>query len=205
MDNVITVSFMAEQRGLCEDLYRCKETRRVYIRQECDRDHVRWLTSSKWTGGYEADCHMKEGLVMRVVNGGDLAIFEEKLVEEDGVSGTWAVKKGPFSWEVINSFAERVTRKYDLQDYEEWKAWLIQDTEKCGYAGYPENWLFAMNDYGKPKKIAQLDYLGKAAFTVMCEEKHNICGKSWICYEVRDASMDTTLAICGYKFEKEAE
>ena len=32
MENQVrTVTFMGDQRGLCEDLYRCKETGRVYI------------------------------------------------------------------------------------------------------------------------------------------------------------------------------
>lgn len=48
MDSIRTVVFMADQRGVGEDLYRCKETGKVYIRQECDEEYVRWLTSNKW-------------------------------------------------------------------------------------------------------------------------------------------------------------
>ena len=48
MDNIRTVVFMADQRGVGEDLYRCKETGKVYIRQECDEEYVRWFTSEKW-------------------------------------------------------------------------------------------------------------------------------------------------------------
>ena len=50
MDSIRTVVFMADQRGVGEDLYRCKETGKVYIRQECDEEYVRWLTSYKWIG-----------------------------------------------------------------------------------------------------------------------------------------------------------
>lgn len=79
--DVRIVSFMGDQRGLCEDLYRCKETGRVFIRQECDDTHVRWLTASKWREGYEADCHLREGLTLRAV---DKSSSRPKLAE--GVS-----------------------------------------------------------------------------------------------------------------------
>lgn len=204
MENQVrTVTFMGDQRGLCEDLYRCKETGRVYIRQACSNSHVRWLTASKWTGGYEADCHMKSGLVIRVADGADHVLFEENVSKAEGVTGTWAQKNGPFSWEAIAAFAEEYKEKFGLAAYEEWKAWLMADAKLHGFKGYFDNWLFAMSAHGTHKKLSQLTFLGVTAYATVREEKHKACGKSWLCYEIKDASQDSTLAICGYKFPSE--
>lgn len=202
MDNMRTVVFIADQKGSGEDLYRCKENGRVYIRQESgDEGHVRWLTSSKWTGGYEADCPMKEGLILRAVDKTGKELFEEVLIKEEGVSGTWAVKVGPFSWEAINALAEEMAKQHGLRPYEEWKAWLLSDMPADSKI-YRENWLFAMVDRQKPKVLARMDFLGVTAYAVSQEEKHTACGRSWTSFEIRDEAMDTCLAICGYKFEE---
>lgn len=205
MENVRTVVFMTDQRGNCEDLYRCKETGKVYIRQESgDDDHVRWLTSSKWTGGYEADCPMKEGLIIRVTDKAGKVLFEEKLIKEEGVTDTWAVKVGPFSWEAVYVLADEMAKQHKLSTYEEWKAWLLADMPTDSKI-YPDNWLFAMADRRPAKKLAQMDFLGVNAFATSQEEKHTVCGKSWTCFEIRDEAMDTCLAICGFKYEEEGK
>lgn len=202
-NQVRTVTFIGDQRGQCQDLYLCKETGKVYIRQEYSSSHVRWLTTSKWTGGYEADCHMKQGLVIRVVDKAGHALFEERLSKAEGVTGTWAHKSGPFSWETIATFAEKYKKKFGLSTYEEWKVWLMTDAKVCGFNGYSDNWLFAMSERETHKKISQLNFLGVTAYVTVREEKHKACGKSWLCYEIKDASLDSTLAICGYKFLSE--
>ena len=204
MENQVrTVTFMGDQRGLCEDLYRCKETGRVYIRKECDDSHVRWLTAIKWTGGYEADCHMRSGLAIRVCDKAGNVLFEESLFEQEGVTGTWAHKNGPFSWEAIAALAEECEKKFGLCTYEEWKGWLMADAKLCGFEGYSDNWLFAMAEREALKKISEVSFLGVTAYITVQEEKHKACGKSWLCYEVKDAGLDCTLAICGYKVQNE--
>lgn len=110
MENVRTVVLMGEQRGSGEDLFRCKETGKVYIRQECDDDHVRWLTSSKWSGGYEADCPMKEGLEIRISDKAGNVLFVEKIVKEEGYDWTVAKKEAPFSWNAILQAANEIER-----------------------------------------------------------------------------------------------
>lgn len=92
MDSIRTVVFMADQRGVGEDLYRCKETGKVYIRQECDEEYVRWFTSEKWRGGYEASCPMREGLELRIVDKDGSLLFRESIVKAPGYSDTVAEK-----------------------------------------------------------------------------------------------------------------
>lgn len=203
--NVRTVKFMADQRGSCEDLYQCKETGKVYIRQESgEKDHVRWLTASKWTGGYEADCPMKEGLILQVTDKTGKVLFEEELIKEDGITGTWAIKKGPFSWEAVRTLAEGVAKQHGLHTYEEWKAWLLSEMPEDSKV-YPDNWLFAMAERKPVKKLAQMDFLGVTVVATSQEKKHTACGKSWTSFEIQDADLDTCLAICGFKYEVEAK
>lgn len=201
--NVRVVSFMGDQRSLCEDLYRCKETRKIYIRQESgDDNHVRWLTSSKWTEGYEADCPMKAGLILRVVDKAGSVLFEEELFQEEGVTGTWAEKKGPFSWEAVDGLAKEIAKKYELCTLEEWEAWLLADMPE-GAKIYPENWLFGMANRQPPKKLARMDFLGIKVFAISQEEEHTACGKAWVSYEIRDADLSSCLSLCGFKYGKE--
>lgn len=200
-DQVRTVVFIGDQRGLCEDLYRSKETGQVYIRKVCDDSHVCWLTASLWTGGYEADCHMKSGLVIRVTNKAGGVLFEERLAEQEGDIGTWAAKNGPFSWEAVTAVAKEYEEKYKLSTYEDWKAWLMADAEHYGFKGCSDNWLYAMAERGTFKEIGKVSFLGVTAVVTVRAETHKACGKSWLCYEVQDTGLDTTLAICGYKFQ----
>ncbi len=204
-NDVRTVSFMGDQRSLCEDLYRCKETGRVFIRQECDDTHVRWLTASKWSGGYEADCHLREGLTLRVVDKSGSTLFEETTFQEEGVTGTWAKRVGPFSWEPPQDLAKEYEQRLNLRTYEEWKAWLMAEAGASGFTGYADNWLFAMAERKVPEKIGKIDYLGLTAYVTVQEELHKVCGKRWYSYEVMTADLSTCLAICGYKFEEGAE
>lgn len=193
-----TVTFMTSKRGTCEDLYRCKETGKVYIRQQCDDEHVRWLTA---TEDYEADCPMRKGLIISAVDKAGGTLFVEKIVRADGTDSTWAVKDGPFSWEAIKALAEEIRAQNDLISYEEWKEWLLAGMpENAGI--YPDNWCFAMTDRGPVKKLARMDYLGVTAFATSQEVKHSTCGKSWVIYEIQDADLSTCLALCGFKYEK---
>ena len=200
--DVKIVSFMGDQRDLCEDLYQCKETGQVFIRQECDDTHVRWLTASKWRGGYEADCHLREGLKLQVVDKSGHTLFEEMIFQEKGVTGTWAQRIGPFSWEPPEAMAKEYEQRLGLRPYEEWKAWLMAEAKANGYAGYVDNWLFSMAECKVPKKIAKVDYLGITAYITVQEALHKVCGKRWHSYEVMAADLNTCLAICGYIFEE---
>ena len=143
MDSIRTVVFMADQRGVGEDLYRCKETGKVYIRQECDEEYVRWLTSNKWIGGYEASCPMREGLELHIVGKDGSPLFRESIVKAPGYSDTVAEKIAPFSWEAIGAMAGEQAMKLRLRDYEKVAklsflgktVWLACQTERhtdCG-------------------------------------------------------------------------
>lgn len=70
---------MGAQSGLYEDLYYCKETGQMYIRQVYNDHYVRWFTASKWTGGYEADCHIRSGLMIQVTDKAGCVLFEEPV------------------------------------------------------------------------------------------------------------------------------
>lgn len=193
-----TVTFMYSKSGTYEDLYRCEETGKVYIRQQCDDEHVRWLTSTK---DYEADSPMRKGLVISVVDKAGSTLFVEEIVKDEGMDSTWAVKDGPFSWEAIKALVEEIGSQNDLTTYEEWKKWILADVPDDAEI-YPDNWCFAMVDRGSVKKLARMDFLGVTAFATSQEMKHTTCGKSWVIYEIRDADLSTCLALCGFKYEK---
>lgn len=188
-----------------EDLFRCEDLQRIFIRQQCDKDHVRWLTSSKWTGGYEADCPMKEGLIIRVVDRSGDILFEETLIKEEGYFGTVARKSGPFSWEAIEAVVDEVVEKYHLSSYEDWKSWLLKEGEAHGYTGYNENWLYCESTDGFPEKLQKYSILGEPAHLMRKQSTHNICGKKWTTYDLRDfykLQPASCYAICGYTLEE---
>lgn len=201
-DNVRTVFFMREQDA--EDLYRCKDNGRVYVRQRCDDTHVRWLTANKWMGGYEASCPMKEGLIIRCVDKNGMVLFEEKLIREEGYSDTVAVKKCGFADEEIQKIGQSVCNSIELRDYYEWKSWMMKAARDHKYTGYSENWLYAEAEYSNLRTLFHFEYLGKKAYATVETAKHKISGQTWQCVEIRDRSRQDVLYLCGYIFEEKA-
>lgn len=197
---VRTVRFMQSVNG--EDLYRCKENKKVYIRQQCNEKYVRWLTSSKWTGGYEADCPMKEGIKIRVVDNYDNVLFEETLITVDGIWETCAEKKGPFHYDAIRSMAKRFFEEYDLIEYNEWKEWLGADAEAYNYKSYSENWLFCEAEHENREIIVRSVVLGERVAICSQKMKHTICGKEWTEYCIWNPQTVSNEALIGFKFER---
>ena len=200
MDNIRTVVFMADQRGVGEDLYRCKETGKVYIRQECDEEYVRWFTSEKWRGGYEASCPMREGLELRIVGKDGWPLFRESIVKAPGYSDTVAEKIAPFGWEIIRALAAEQAQKLGLRSYDEWKDWLLKSAEEIGFDGEKDTWLYAKVERGPVEKITKLSYLGKTVWLTAQNETHTVCGKRWTSYEICSADLMTVEELCGFTF-----
>ena len=200
--NIRTVKFIGDQRGFGEDLYRCIETGKVYVRQECDDTHVRWLTSVKWQDGYEADCHLKSGLILNIVDKTGTILFQECVSQVDGYCYTVAKKEAPFSWEAINTIAAAIAKRYALKSRDEWYSWLGQAAKDTNYAGYLDTWLYCEVKYMPSKKIDNAKYLGIPVTVEAEAAEHKICGKTWTSYEIVSADHSTCLAICGYQFQK---
>lgn len=196
---VRTVRFMRDQGA--EDLYRCEENGNVYVRQRCDDSHVRWLTSEKWRGGYEASCSMKAGLTIRVVDPQRNVLFEENIVQKDGFSGTVATKEGPFSDEAIKKVASEVASRSKLRSYNEWKEILMRSAKLNDFSGYYDNWLYDAT-YGPVRSLFNFQYLGVPAYCTIQKATHNVSGQTWECVEIRDKSKQTVLEICGYVLEE---
>lgn len=99
--NVRHATFYGSQRGVCEDLYRIRENGHVVVRQQMGRsdDRVRWLTASKWQGGYEADCPFKDGLMIQILDASGSVIAIESTYHTEWNGGGLADKELPFSWE----------------------------------------------------------------------------------------------------------
>ncbi len=200
--NIRTVRYFASQSG--EDLYRCEETGGVFVRQECDEQHVRWLTANKWQGGYEADCPLRENIVIHVVDRGGSMLFQETIIKVDGYVDTVAEKIGAFSNEAIRALAEDLRKRFDLATYDDWKEWLLKEAEAAGFNGYYENWLYDA-EYEAPVKIAKMDFLGVSVYAITQKAKHRKCGKTWTDYEIRTADLSTCVAICGFVLGKEEQ
>lgn len=199
--DVRTVRYFATQSA--EDLYRCEENGRVYIRQRCDKNYVRWVTSSKWQGGYEADSCIRHWMVMRVVDENGAVLFEEKLIHEEGYDGTVARKVGYFADEALKKIEKMAIDNIRPQTYEKWKAWMMRSAKKHKYTGYSENWMFAEVEYSNLKVVAPCSYLGKKAYITTQTAKHRISGKTWKAVEIRDEGKQTVLRLCGFIYEEE--
>lgn len=201
--NRLTVKFIGQQSA--EDLYRCKETGKVYVRQPCDDVCVRWLTTSKWRGGYEADCHIREGMEMAIVDGAGNVLYVEPVSTVDGYCWTVAPKMAPFSYEAIRKMEFDIRAELGLQTYDSWKAFAMEGKEESGYTDYWENWLYWEVEYEKSQRLKMLSYLGQTAWLTSRQATHKITGKTWTCYEIVDKSGLDCLGICGYQFDRDEE
>lgn len=195
---VLQVHFKATQSA--EDLYYCPETKKVYVRQPSNiSDKVFWYTSRKWTGGYEADCPIKSGITMQVVDKFFDVLFEEKLEPDEWNGGTSAVKVGEFKCEAVKRICNAYAQEHDLVSYEKWKAWLSEDLEKYQYKDYIENWLhWERFELGRIV-VADVDVIGIPCVIIRFKCRHRISGKTWEETELYDAKQEICEGICGYK------
>lgn len=199
MNKIITVRYKDTRNG--EDLYRNVETGRIYARQPANVDDiVFWYTTNKWSGGYEADCHIREGITMRIVDDKSDILFEETLQSDTWNGGTSAEKKGPFYREAVQKIADETAAAEHLRPYKEWKEWLMAEAMKHDYQGYYDNWLYCDSKVIKSEKQKKVMILGKPLWIKRDRNRHNVCHKEWD--DVYIVCTDfCTEAICGYSFD----
>jgi len=162
-------------------------------------DIVFWYTTCKWSQGYEADCPIRAGITMRVLDYKGKVRFRETLEPDTWNGGTSAKKKGRFYDETLKKLARSVERQNRLKSYEDWSKWLCSFQERFGNKDYRDNWLHWNVLTVSDEKIAEYELLDGPAYLYKQTRKHEICGKEWVEYEIRDKD-DDVLAICGYKF-----
>lgn len=98
------VRLIGEQTGVSEDVYRIQETGRVCVRQWLCDDLVRWCTATKWSGGYEADTPLKDGLMLILVDGSGAEVGMEVTYQTPWNGQGLADKEFPFSWEPVPEY-----------------------------------------------------------------------------------------------------
>lgn len=197
MGKEIRVRYYGQQSA--EELYKNIENNRVYVRQPANvSEIVFWLTSNKWQGGYEADCPIREGITMVVVDKNGNELFRETLVKDDWNGGTSASKKAPFLYEATKECARKCAENNLLASHKWWYDWLLSYKEEFGYEGYDDNWLYTECTSLKDKVIGSIDILGKEYKLVRKDYKHNICNKTWkVVFLIEKGSVDAD-EICGY-------
>lgn len=204
-NNIRKVRFMATQGA--EDLFLCFDNGRIYCRQLLSKGNpsfVRWCSTSKWSGGYEADAPLKAGMKICVTDpAGKEVLFSESVVASDYYCGSVAEKKGPFTDEAYRSAASKIREAYRLTDYEQWKAWLSADKRVYAYRGSGDNWLFAEADLVNSAVIDRIKILGYEFPVIAQAYTHRISGKKWVycCLTNPWQLGSSTVAICGYQFE----
>lgn len=198
MSNIRKVVYKESQGA--EDLFWCRATNRIYIRQPTnDKSKVVWLTSSKWTGGYEASCPMREGLTMRVVDRAGNILFEEKIEKLNDAGDTYARKNGDFASEAIQRLAAEFGDS--LSSHKEWRSWLLADKEKYRCADYDDNWLYSMSVVENLRIIGTRFFLGKKAYLAEQKCRHEVSDKKWCEYLVLAEDKLPVYALAGYKLE----
>ena len=197
-EDIRTVRFVGMQGT--DELFRCIENKKVYIRRRYEEQYAEWLTTTSWSGGYEPDCHIRSGVSFRLVDRKGNEVFTEKVEQIPGYWYPYAVRKGPFYTDCLRDLSQKVAGKNDLHTYEEWRAWLMEFARKSGYDGYDDNWLYCEVEYEEPKKITEVTVLGERLILVSEKAKHTICKKSWVRYEIRNADMIGVAELCGFSF-----
>jgi len=196
-DNIRRVRYRGTQSG--EDLYWCSATGKMYIRQECDKNHVRWLTCVKWTGGYEADCPIREGIVFEIEDKLGTLLYVEVVQKEMGYDMTVAPKMAPFFGEEISDIADAVRLGYRLTDHSAWRKWLVDSMTKIDYKGYADNFLYVDVNRGGRKKRQTFSALGVDIILTEEQEEHKLVNYKWVTYELCSPDKQSCYAICGYE------
>lgn len=200
MGKEIKVRFFGRQGA--EELYKGVETKRVYVRQPANVDKICfWFSSNKWQGGYEADCPIKAGIQMVVVDSSGEELFREVLEEDNWNSGTSAKRTAPFLDDAIRYYAAEKAAHLLLAPYEQWAKWLYEFSKEYGYNGYRDNWLHCEYDVLKSEVIEEIKILGKTYQLIRQECKHKICNKYWTVVFAQEKFGYECERICGYIFD----
>lgn len=204
MGNVLTVRFYDRQG--CEELYKNVDNNRVYVRQPANVDDiVFWYTSSKWREGYEADCHIKEGTIIRVVDKNGKEIFSEALETDNWNGGTSAKKNHLFLDEELKEIVKIIEAGGDLSPHHEWRAWLLEQKKEHGYKGYDDNWLYS-ESWGQSEKILHKFERFDVTFEIVMQTRfHTICGKTWSCIFIYNKKDKYCEQICGYYLDSKSK
>lgn len=201
MAKVIEVKFYAQQGS--EELYVSANGKTMYIRQPMQtNERVVWTTATKWSGGYEADTPIKAGITMKVISGNrrkDKVIHFEEVLEAGESGSTSAEKKEFFVHEQLANAAKGYVKEKALRPYDSWAKWLLNDTSKYNYTGYPDNWLHFGTDVLETQHIDTLNILGHTYSVVETAWKHQICGKTWNVVEIKD-TKGSVVELCGIAF-----
>lgn len=202
----IFVRFMCVQNSV-EELYRGAHGK-VYVRQPANingswykgeqKGKSFWLSSCKWQGGYEADCPLKDGLIVNVQDKYGQTIFRETLHADNSCGGTSAEQSAPFAWEIKKHIAEQFAKEYELSDYDTWKTMLCWERARHEYKGYVDNWLYCEVDTLKKKTVKRVTEYGMTFRIIEELRKHRISGTVWTEYYLVADTDEVCEEICGY-------
>lgn len=195
---VITVCFKETQGA--EDLFIMTSgtRRKVYCRQRCDQTHIRWLSTSKWAGGYEADCPIREGIQFLIVGAEGEPLYRETVVKEIGYSDTVAVKEFDFFDDWIKKLQQEIAEKNCLLSHANWRAYL------CSFLGannreYLDNWLYCNSVETDVELKDQSSYLGNNVSLIRRSYLHTPTGRRYSRYNLESSDLVSCYAICGYQ------
>lgn len=201
MSKVIQVAFH-KQQGANELYITVGVPKRLYIRQMTPGENrVVWATATKWKEGYEADTPLKAGITVKVISGlkkNRIEHFEESM-EADETGLVSAEKKEFFMSEQLQNASKSYAKQLALKTYDSWAKWLLNETSRYGYDGYPENWLHFGTDELEKQTIADLNILGRPFYVEETKWKHAVCGKVWRVVEIKD-SQNNTVELCGIAY-----
>lgn len=199
MKRTIKVKYLCTQGA--EDLfYDITSKRKVYIRQPSyDKEYVLWLTSSKWSGGYEADCPVSSRITFEVLDEKDNCIFSEHNLMEENFT-VHGKKKYPFFEEQIKMISERCRSYLEALDYESWKKVMSSDKEYHNYTGYSDTWLFC-SSIKLSSKVSYLTHIyGMKIYLKRSIEQHKVSKKKWAEFTLVSNDDSVVYEIVGYIF-----
>ena len=194
--DVLRMKFLRKQSA--EDLFLCEDNGKVYSRQPGDSDYVYWCTTSKMKNGdYEADCPIRSGLTVEVMNFDGGIEFTEVMQNQNSCNNLMAKKIGLFSYEWSDSLSEKIAAEHSLSDYYAWKRYLISDKASSEFASdYDDNWLFCMDTTISTKRIGKpFYYMSQKCCLTETQYIHNISNKEWTCLELCFSSNDQSIRL----------
>lgn len=189
--NLHKVYFFGNQGA--EDLFKEPSTGRVYVRQPASQKEngrytrIVWLTSCKWSGGYEASVPLTKATFEIISRKDSAAVLYREKGEGESVF--------PFSYEAYKEIAEEY--RNDLRSYDEWHKWITENKpEKIN----TDTWIYGNTTYLEdPDIIPNGNYLGNDLFVERNVIRHNPTGKEYAVYELTSGD-DIVLEICGYEY-----
>lgn len=175
----INVVFVSEESSNCRQIFKDLNSNNYYCRVE--KETV-WYSLTP-APDFEPSCPVNANF--------NICDLQGNIITDDSLY--------PFMNEFVKKECQDLIS--DIQTYDSWKLYALEDKETFCYSGDNDSWLYYETTRTKENKVRTLNYLSKEIIIIERLYEHKISKKRWASFKA--IFEDTIITLLGYSFEKD--